>query len=227
MTAIFDNCAPRYSKEVQSSINFSGLRHDFFLEAKAELLARTLRNHFGARKPSVALDIGCGVGLLHSRLAPLFDRVVAVDTSFVSIEQAKRLNPSVEYSVVDQSLPFDAGTFDVTLTVCVLHHVSPKLWPAFMAEMHRVTRRDGLICIIEHNPLNPLTRLAVSRCSFDADAVLLRATKTTALLKGAGASDINTEFFLTLPTRRRFAVPVERLLRRLPLGAQYLVSAKA
>jgi glycosyltransferase involved in cell wall biosynthesis len=48
-----------------------------------------------------------------------------------------------------------------------------------------------------------------------------------ALLKGAGASDINTEFFLTLPTRRRFAVPVERLLRRLPLGAQYLVSAKA
>jgi hypothetical protein len=32
---------------------------------------------------------------------------------------------------------------------------------------------------------------------------------------------------LTLPTRRRFAVPVERLLRRLPLGAQYLVSAKA
>ncbi len=203
MTAIFDNCAPRYSKEVQSSINFSGLRHDFFLEAKAELLARTLRNHFGARKPSVALDIGCGVGLLHSRLAPLFDRVVAVDTSFVSIEQAKRLNPSVEYSVVDQSLPFDAGTFDVTLTVCVLHHVSPKLWPAFMAEMHRVTRRDGLICIIEHNPLNPLTRLAVSRCSFDADAVLLRATKTTALLKGAGASDINTEFFLTLPTRRR------------------------
>jgi glycosyltransferase involved in cell wall biosynthesis len=54
-----------------------------------------------------------------------------------------------------------------------------------------------------------------------------RATKTMALLKGAGASDINTEFFLTLPTRRRFAVPVERLLRRLPLGAQYLVSAKA
>jgi SAM-dependent methyltransferase len=227
MTTIFDDCALRYRTEVQSSIDFSGLRHDFFLEAKAEVVARTLRNRFGVARPSLALDIGCGIGLLHSRVAPMFHKLAAVDSSAVSVEQARRLNPSVEYSVVDQSLPYDSGTFDVTLTVCVLHHVPPQNWPAFMGEMLRVTRPGGLICVIEHNPLNPLTQLAVSRCSFDADAVLLRASQTAALLKGAGASDISTEFFLAVPFRGGFMARLGSLFRRLPFGAQYLISAKA
>jgi SAM-dependent methyltransferase len=227
MTTIFDDCALRYSNEVQSSIDFSGLRHDFFLEAKAKVLARTLLNHFGAARPSLALDIGCGIGLLHSHLAPMFHKLVAVYTSAGSIEHARRMNPSVEYSVVNQSLPYDSGTFHVTLAACVLHHVPPQSWPAFLGEMHRVTRPGGLICVIEHNPLNPMTRLAVSRCSFDADAVLLRASQTSALIKRTGASGINTEFFLAVPIRGGFAARLERLLRRLPLGAQYLVSARA
>jgi SAM-dependent methyltransferase len=227
MTNTFDNCAPRYSDEVQSSIDFSGLRHDFFLEAKADVLARTLRSHFGAGVRPLALDIGCGVGLLHPYVRPLFDKLVAVDTSFVSIEQARRQNPDVEYSVIDRSLPYPDGAFDVTLTVCVLHHVPPGDWQAFTAEMHRVTRPRGLICVIEHNPLNPLTRIAVHRCSFDADAVLLRAGRTKALLRQAGASAVKAEFFLTFPTRRGFACRLERLLGRLSFGAQYLASAKA
>jgi ubiquinone/menaquinone biosynthesis C-methylase UbiE len=227
MTATFDDCAQRYSDEVQSSIDFSGLRHDFFLEAKADVLALILRARFGAQKPAIVLDIGCGVGLLHSRLAALCETLVAADTSAASIEQARRSNPGVAYSVIDGSLPYRDATFDVVLAVCVLHHVPPAEWDAFVGEMRRVTRRRGLICVIEHNPLNPLTRLAVSRCSFDADAVLLRAGRTRALLEDAGGSAIRTEFFLTLPSRRPFARGLERSLRRLPFGAQYIVSAEA
>jgi ubiquinone/menaquinone biosynthesis C-methylase UbiE len=227
MTATFDDCAQRYSDEVQSSIDFSGLRHDFFLEAKADVLVRILRARFGAEKPATVLDVGCGVGLLHSRLAALCETLVAADMSAASIEQAKRSNPGVAYSVIGGSLPYRDATFDVVLAVCVLHHVPPADWDAFVGEMRRVTRRGGLICVIEHNPLNPLTRLAVSRCSFDADAVLLRAGRTRALLEDAGGSAIRTEFFLTLPSRRPFARSVERSLRRLPFGAQYIVSAQA
>jgi SAM-dependent methyltransferase len=227
MTDVFDDCAQSYSEEVQSSIAFSGLRHDFFLEAKADILARVLRDHFGVAKPAIALDIGCGVGLLHPRLAPLVEKLVAVDASGASIERAKRANPGVEYSVIDGSLPYGDNTFDAVFALCVIHHVPPKEWPAFVGEMHRVTRKGGLISIVEHNPLNPLTRLAVSRCSFDADAVLLRAGRTRALLEEAGGSAIRTEFFLTLPSRRPFATNIERLLGRLPFGAQYIVSAEA
>jgi ubiquinone/menaquinone biosynthesis C-methylase UbiE len=227
MTTTFDDCAQRYSDEVQSSIAFSGLRQDFFLEAKVDVLARVLRAHFGAGKPATMLDVGCGIGLLHSRLAALCETLVAADTSAASIAQARRSNPGVAYSVIDGSLPYRDATFDVVLAVCVVHHVPPGDWDAFVGEMHRVTRKGGLICVIEHNPLNPLTRLAVSRCSFDADAVLLRAGRTRALLERAGGSAIRTEFFLTLPSRRPFAVSVERWLRRLPFGAQYFVSAEA
>jgi ubiquinone/menaquinone biosynthesis C-methylase UbiE len=227
MTAIFDDCAQRYSDEVQSSIDFSGLRHDFFLEAKASVLARAMRGHFGTAKPSTALDIGCGIGLLHPRLTALVETLVGVDASAASIALAKQANPGVEYSVTNGSLPFGDYTFDTVLAACVVHHVPPGDWHAFVGEMHRVTRKGGLICIIEHNPFNPLTRLAVSRCSFDADAVLLRAGRTRRLLEEAGGYAIRTEFFLTLPSRSPLATGIERLLGRLPFGAQYIVSAEA
>jgi SAM-dependent methyltransferase len=227
MTDMFDSCARSYSDEVQSSIAFSGLRHDFFLEAKADILARVLRDHFGAAKPATALDIGCGVGLLHPRLTPLVEKLVAVDTSAASIERARQANPGVEYSVIDGSLPYRDDTFDAVLAVCVVHHLPPGNWHTFAGEMHRVTRKGGLICVIEHNPLNPLTRLAVSRCSLDADAVLLSARRTRVLLEEAGGSETRTQFFLTVPSRRPFAARIEKLLGRLPVGAQYLVSAKA
>ena len=37
----------------------------------------------------------------------------------------------------------------------------------------------------KHNPLNPLTRLVVSRCEFDRDAVLLTAKAAKRLLRGS------------------------------------------
>jgi SAM-dependent methyltransferase len=113
------------------------------------------------------------------------------------------------------------------LTVCVLHHVPPERWESFAHEMRRVTRPGGVIFVIEHNPFNPLTQLAVSRCSFDADAVLLRASKTYELLKKTGATKITTEFFLALPARRGVFGRLGRLAGRLPIGAQYLTAAQA
>ena len=156
MTSIFDNHAVHYSDEVQSSISFSGLRHDFFLEAKADVLARTLRRHFHAT-PANALDIGCGVGLLHPYIEPLFGKLAGADISAASIAKARQSNPGVEYSMMGETLPYDDAAFDVTLTVCVLHHVPPERWESFAHEMRRVTRPGGVIFVIEHNPFNPLT----------------------------------------------------------------------
>jgi hypothetical protein len=67
------------------------------------------------------------------------------------------------------------------LSFCVLHHVPPTQWVGFLCEMRRVVRPDGLVCLIEHDPLNPLTKLVVARCEFDRDAVLLRAGRARAL----------------------------------------------
>jgi ubiquinone/menaquinone biosynthesis C-methylase UbiE len=113
------------------------------------------------------------------------------------------------------------------MAVCVMHHVAPRQWPVFLAEMRRVTRRGGLVCVIEHNPFNPLTRLAVSRCEFDRDAVLLRSGQIERLMSEVGLNEIESQYFLLLPSALPLVRRIERTFKRLPLGAQYMTLGTA
>lgn len=227
MSQLFDAYDANYREVVQSSIDFSGLPHDFFMLAKADLLARVLRRRLGAARIGHLLDVGCGVGTLHPYLAGFFDQISGVDISAPCIAQASQRLPHNTYAAVAPDAPFPGGPYDVTLAVCALHHVPPRNWRSFVADMVRVTRPGGLVCVIEHNPLNPLTRLAVNRCPFDDDAVLLRSGRCEALLTDAGAKNVKTDFFLLLPTDAPLARRVERLFGAIPLGAQYLTCAAA
>ncbi|MBV1701317.1 MAG: methyltransferase domain-containing protein [Hyphomicrobiales bacterium] len=225
MSQLFDAYEDNYGAAVQSSIDFSGLPHDFFLIAKADLLAKITRAHFGGGAKLAGLDVGCGIGALHPLLGSTFTNLHGVDVSKPCIDQARRANAAVTYAAHDgETLPYADGKFDVTMTSCVMHHVPPAQWQAFMAEMARVTRPGGLVCVIEHNPWNPLTRLAVARCEFDRDAVLLTAPRTQKLMVSAGLGSVASDFFLFLPTAAAPARKLEGWLKRLPLGAQYMTT---
>jgi SAM-dependent methyltransferase len=222
MSKLFDAYETNYGDTVQSAIDFSGLKHDFFLAAKADLIAAKVRERL-SRRPLAALDVGCGVGALHPYLRRAFDKLQGVDVSAACVETAKQANPGVDYAIYSGTeLPFEDRAFDFTLAVCVMHHVPPAQWPAFMTEMVRVTKPGGLVCIIEHNPWNPLTRLAVARCEFDRDAVLLRAGETENLMSGAGLDEPASQFFLLLPSGKSLARAMEARLAALPFGAQYM-----
>jgi hypothetical protein len=67
-----------------------------------------------------------------------------------------------------------------------------------------------------------LTRLAVARCPFDHDAVLLTAGESKSLLKQAGYERSESNFFLLLPTQAKIASRLERSVAALPFGAQYM-----
>lgn len=223
MSELFDQYDRSYGAVVQSSIDFSGLPHDFFLEAKARLFAKKIAARFGPSRKPDGLDVGCGVGSFHPFVRHLFARYCGADISEKSIEQAKTRGTEVEYSAYDgKHLPYPDASFDFVSAICVMHHVPPAEWPAFAREMRRVTRTGGLVAVVEHNPFNPLTRLAVNRCEFDRDAVLLRAQKTERLMRDAGLRGVDTDFFLFLPLRADAAQKAERALRKLPLGAQYM-----
>jgi len=226
LSQLFDAYDSNYRAVVQSSIDFSGLPHDFFMQAKADLLGEVMRERLGAAHAGGLLDVGCGIATLHPYLRGLFDHVSGVDVSAPCIAEAAQRCPDNSYRIAAPGAPLPGGPYDVTLAVCTLHHVPPAQWRAFVADMVRVTRPGGLVAIIEHNPLNPLTRLAVHRCPFDADAVLLRAGATEALLREADARAIETRFFLLLPSKARLARRCETLVGALPLGAQYLTSAR-
>lgn len=223
MSQAFDSYRESYERNVENSIAFSGLKHDFFLQAKIQRLSELFGSHFGDARPSL-LDLGCGVGRMHPLLLPLTTRLAGTDISTESLERARLDNPPVDYRecASDGTLPFEDAGFDATLAVCVLHHVPCAARPGFIAEMKRVTRKGGLCIIIEHNPWNPLTRLAVARCPFDHDAVLLRHGEAAGRLAAAGTTGIESRHFLLLPTLAAPARAIERKLERLPLGAQYM-----
>jgi SAM-dependent methyltransferase len=228
MAELFDEYDANYGDVVNDSINFSGLKHDFFMQAKADLIERKL-DQLSAKGKFSALDIGCGVGTLHPYIAPHFASVEGCDVSQDSIDRARSQNKTNNYRHYETGspLPYEDGQFDFALTVCVVHHVPPDHWPAFFTEMRRVLKPGGMACVIEHNPLNPATRLAVLRCPFDEDAVLLRSRKTNSLLSTAGFSKPNAEFFLVLPSAKPWARRLEGSLSKIPLGAQYASFARA
>ncbi|TIT20648.1 MAG: class I SAM-dependent methyltransferase [Mesorhizobium sp.] len=228
MAELFDSYKSNYGEAVEGSIRFSGLSHHFFLVAKTDLLRRLVVERKLRQGGSAvrALDVGCGVGSLHPYLDGAFDSLDGCDVSHESILHASQHNPRVAYRICStQGLPYEDGTFDLAFASCVVHHVPPSSWLDFFLEMRRVVRPGGVACIIEHNPYNPLTRLAVFRCPFDHDAVLLNSANAASLFQQAGFTDIRSEHFLLLPSARPFARRVERVFAPLPLGAQYACSA--
>jgi SAM-dependent methyltransferase len=221
MTELFDDYRSNYRDVVQSSIDFSGLPHSFFIRAKADLLRKLIAQRLGLEKPAM-LDVGCGVGSFHPLLRGMVGRLCGIDVSSACVAQARADNRDVDYRAFDGSnFPFDDSGFDLVTAICVLHHVAPAEWAHFIDEMRRVVRPGGLICLIEHNPLNPLTRLAVARCEFDRDAVLLSAGTARKLMMASGLREISARHFLLLPWEAKPARYVEGALSNIPIGAQY------
>jgi SAM-dependent methyltransferase len=228
MAALFDKYDKSFGAVVQSSIDFSGLPHSFFTSAKADALRELIATRVSGMRNPHMLDVGCGVGEFHPFIRGMFGRLCGADVSAASIAQARSRNPEVEYEAyVGETLPYDNAAFDLSIAICVLHHVPPAQWVGFLREMRRVVRPGGLVCLIEHNPLNPLTRLAVARCEFDRDAVLLHAGRTRGLMAEAGLRDARSQYFLLLPSAAPLARRIEHGLSRIPLGAQYIASGIA
>ena len=193
---------------------------------KARHLLDLAERRLGHPPELSALDVGCGIGLTDGYLGD-FGRVEGVDVSEDLIERAAAANPAVRYRSYDgRRLPYGDGSFDLVFAICVVHHVPPAEWQTFVAELARVVRPGGLTVVFEHNPLNPLTRLAVSRCAFDKDVALLPRTRTEHLLSSAGLAVDEARYILFFPWRSRRLRAFERRIGLLPLGAQYYAAAR-
>lgn len=227
MSAEFDRYDGEYEQLIAKSIGFSGKGHDFFLQRKAQLLLDLAGRKLGPPQGLSALDVGCGPGLLDRHLEA-FGRLEGSDLSGAMLAEARRNNPDRAYRLSDGSeLPYEPNTFDFTFAVCVMHHVPAAERSRFVAALARVTRPGGLVVVLEHNPWNPLTRLAVLRCAFDEDAHLLGMRETRSHLLRAGLEPTEERYALLVPWGGRSADVVERALARAPLGAQYYVAARS
>ena len=59
------------------------------------------------------------------------------------------------------------SSYDLIVLSNVLHHVRPEDRPNLILEIIARPAKHGKLVIFEHNPMNPLTRWAVSECVSD------------------------------------------------------------
>jgi ubiquinone/menaquinone biosynthesis C-methylase UbiE len=222
----FDAYAKEYAELIRDPIRekFAGAGR-FFFERKRQVI-QEFYNRLGLNTRTLNwLDVGCGQGDLLRAAREDFKSVTGCDPS----EQMLGFCPdfAVKHQPSMDRLPFEDSTFDFVTAVCVYHHVPEDRRLALTQEMRRVSKAGGVLCIIEHNPLNPAVRLIVSRTPVDADAHLLRMSQTKQLFRSAETGLLESSYFLLFPEQihRPFA-SIERGLSRLPLGGQYAVFAQ-
>jgi len=116
-----------------------------------------------------ALDVGCGTGALAARLAELGYDMVGVDPSEGMLRVLEEKTSGIRaVRASGLALPFPDDSFDLVLSVAVMHHIAAADdVRRTLAEMVRVTRRGGRVLVWDHNPRNPYWRLLMARVPQD------------------------------------------------------------
>jgi len=232
--AYYDAFSSRY--EAQRGDNDPGGYHDLLDELESEFVRR-----FGAGKD--VLEVGCGTGLVLSRIAGFARNARGVDLSpgMLALARDRGLDV-VEGSAT--ALPFPDASFDVTCSFKVLAHV-PEIEKA-LGEMTRVTRPGGVVIAEFYNPfslrgllkrLAPPGEIADSAhehhvyTRYDSPRTITRLFPAGSELVGARGVRIvtPTAHLMRVPVFRRVLRAAERALADSPLcvlGGFYIVAMR-
>ena len=227
--AEFDAHSQHYRDQHQASVSFGGIELDYFAEYKAQV-ARSVCEQLTI-SPSTIMDFGAGIG---NAVKPLHDafpdaHIKCVDVSEDSLRQCSALHvPNSSVHVYDgQHIPFASGSVDLAFTACVFHHIPAADHVRLLAEIRRCLAPGGVMVLFEHNPINPLTRLAVARCPFDENAVLINSWTMKQRFIDAGFSTAASRYRIFFPGFLSKLRQYESWLEAIPLGGQYYVVGRA
>ena len=133
-----------YAATIVRTVPFLPQDHDFYMRTKAQDFLDIADDRLGPPEKLHALDVGCGIGLMHRHLAPRIGRLEGADIAQGSVERARAANPGANYHLYDGERLVQAdGSVDLAFAMGVIHHVPPDRWAAFLGELVRVTRPGG------------------------------------------------------------------------------------
>jgi hypothetical protein len=152
--------------------------------------------------------------------------VAGYDPSGASLTEARRRASSATFYHDPGAIP--RGRFGLVVLANVLHHVPPPERAGLLSRLVAHLRPGaGLLVVFEHNPYNPLTRLAVASCEFDDDAILLGPVELTRLLSRSGLADVGRRFIVFFPRTLAALRVLEPHLGWMPAGAQVMAVGRA
>lgn len=95
----------------------------------------------------LAWDAGCGNGQLSVALAARFEQVIATEPAQAQLDAAER-HPNVEYRCEPaEKSSLGDGSVDLAVAAQAAHWFA---WPAYVAEVARVTRPGALVALISY-----------------------------------------------------------------------------
>jgi ubiquinone/menaquinone biosynthesis C-methylase UbiE len=97
------------------------------------------------------LDVGCGTGSQLALYQKQGCQVSGIDLSPAMLSVAgNRLGAGADLRLADAtSMPFSDGSFDVVLSMLVLHEMSPRVRAETLREARRVLKPEGRMLIID------------------------------------------------------------------------------
>lgn len=225
---VFDNYAKTYKKGLQKTLRFSGLTPNYFHHYKVKELFLYLKNNSAENIQLKILDFGCGVGCSDSFLSHYFpkSKIYACDISEESINYAKEENSQYKNLIYapykEGRLPFDEK-FDVIFVANVFHHIARKNQQSTINMLKSSLNENGFLIIFEHNPYNPITDLLalLTDYRYDKNTNLLSPLYMKKLLKNTGFKNLNLTYKVFFPGFMKIFLPLEKYLKKCPLGAHY------
>jgi 2-polyprenyl-3-methyl-5-hydroxy-6-metoxy-1,4-benzoquinol methylase len=220
--AAFDSFAANYQDLVNENVRITGESSDYFAAYKARYIARKVV----CSQASRILDYGCGVGPLAGHLMRMV-RGSRVDGFDVSKESIERVSEDLHrQGTFTTSLETLGPEYDVIVLSNVLHHVQPTDREGLVRQAGSRLAPGGKLVVFEHNPINPLTRWAVSQCVFDEDAILLPNGEARGYFQEGELRLVRLDYIVFFPRWLKWFRPFEPFLQWCPLGAQYAVVAQ-
>jgi ubiquinone/menaquinone biosynthesis C-methylase UbiE len=112
---------------------------------------------FKPQKGMSILDVGCGTGAFLDFYQRYDCNLFGIDTSPAMLEIAKkRLDGEAElYLGSAAEMPYPDDSFDLIVSMLVLHEMDHTVRLAVLEEMKRVLKPDGRILLIDFNPGKP------------------------------------------------------------------------
>jgi SAM-dependent methyltransferase len=222
----FDAHAESYDADLARGLAASGEDKEYYARGRIAWLAGRLRKL--GTTPARILDFGCGDGFAAPFLLqiPGAESVVGVDVSegLLAVARGRNRDSRIQFARLDGWS--ERSGFDLAYTNGVFHHIPPDQRRAALDQITAALRPGGILAFWENNPWNPGTRFVMRRIAFDRDAITITPPAGRQLLTSAGFAVLHLDSLFYFPRALGWLRPLEPALSRLPLGGQYLITAR-